>query len=228
VCADFAHPTADLSGYRLVLAPALYLLDDAGLANLGSYVDGGGTLVAGPFFGVVDEHDHVRSGRTDDLLGVAVEEVLPLPLGGTAALADGTTATVWTESVHLRGASAEVAYAAGAMAGYPDGPLAAAPAITRRRAGTGAVWYLTVRLDEPGLDRWLGRILDTAGVGPAVPGQPSTVDAVNRGRFLFLVNHGPDDVTVKASGLDLLTGRQHTDKVELAARSVAVIRTEAT
>jgi beta-galactosidase len=221
---DFAHPTADLSRYRLVLAPALYLLTDAALANLGSYVDGGGTLVAGPFFAVVDEHDHVRPGRTESLLGVVVEEVLPLPLDGSAVLTDGTTATIWTESVHLRGASAEVAYASGAMAGYPDGPLAGAPAITRRRAGTGAVWYLTARLDEPGLDRWLGRILHAADVAPTIPGLPSTVDAVRRGSHLFLINHGADDVTVRASGIDLLTGRQHTDKVELAARSVAVIR----
>jgi beta-galactosidase len=66
VGADFAHPGADLSGYRLVLAPALYLLDDAGVANLTSYVDGGGTLAAGPFFAIVDEHDHVRAAASRD------------------------------------------------------------------------------------------------------------------------------------------------------------------
>jgi beta-galactosidase len=226
VGADLAHPTADLSGYRLVLAPALYLLTDAALDNLGSYVDGDGTLAAGPFFGIVDEHDHVRPGRTESLLGVAVEEVLPLPAGGAAALADGTTATVWTESVRLRGAAAEVSYGPGAMAGYPDGPLAGAPAVTRRRAGAGVAWYLTARMDEPGLDRWLGRILEAAGVAPTLPGLPSTVDAVWRGDYLFLVNHDADDVTVGAGGTDLLTGRRHVGKVELAARSVAVLRRE--
>jgi beta-galactosidase len=220
VGADFAHPGADLSGYRLVLAPALYLLDDAGLANLASYVDGGGSLAAGPFFAVVDEHDHVRTGRVEGLLGVAVEEVLPLPAGGAVALADGTTATIWTESVHLRGATAEEVYAAGAMPGYQDGPLAGAPAITRNRTA----WYLTARLDDAGLDRWLGRILGAAGVAPTMPGLPSTVDAVRRGGYLYLVHHGADDVTVAAAGTDLLTGRQHVDKVDVAARSVAVIR----
>jgi beta-galactosidase len=217
---DLAHPTADLSGHRLVLAPALYLLTAAGLSNLCSYVDGGGTLVAGPFFGIVDEHDHVRPDRTQRLLGVAVEEVLPLPAGGAATLADGTAATTWTESVHLRGAVTEVAYGAGAMAGYPDGPLAGAPAITR----AGTAWYLTARLAEPGLDRWLGRILEAADVAPAMPGLPSTVDAVRRGRYLFLINHGADDVTVAAGGTDLLTGRRYVGKVELGARAVAVIR----
>ena len=222
VAVDFAHPAADLSGYRLVLAPALYLLDDAGLASLTSYVDGDGTLAAGPFFAVVDEHDHVRPGRVEGLLGVAVEEVLPLPAGGAATLADGSTATIWTESVHLRGATAETTYAAGAMPGYPDGPLAGAPAVTRHRSA----WYLTARLDDAGLDTWLGRILEAAGVAPTVPGLPSTVDAVRRGSYLFLINHGAGDVTVGAAGTDLLTGRRHVDKVELGAGSVAVIRGE--
>jgi beta-galactosidase len=33
VNADFAHPESDLSGYRLVLVPALYLVSNAGADN---------------------------------------------------------------------------------------------------------------------------------------------------------------------------------------------------
>ena len=32
---DFVHPGADLSGYRLVIAPALYLVDDRSVENIG-------------------------------------------------------------------------------------------------------------------------------------------------------------------------------------------------
>ena len=31
---DFAHPESDLSAYRLVLVPALYLVSDAGAENV--------------------------------------------------------------------------------------------------------------------------------------------------------------------------------------------------
>ncbi len=48
------HPEDDLSRYRLVLAPALYLLSDAGADNLRRYVEGGGTLLVQHFSGVVD------------------------------------------------------------------------------------------------------------------------------------------------------------------------------
>jgi beta-galactosidase GanA len=167
-------PVAILLNYESLWAARL--LGDAGLANLTSYMDGGGTLVAEPFVAVVDKHDHVRPGRTDELLGVAAEEVLPLPVKGTAALADGTSATVWTKSVHLRAASAEVTHVPDAMAGYPDGLLAGAPAITGRRAGTGSAWCLTARLDEPGLARGPGRILDAAAIVRTVPGLPSTTE----------------------------------------------------
>src|SRR5260370_4684498 len=40
--ADFARPSGDLSGYRLVLAPSGYLVSDVGAANLSAYVEAGG------------------------------------------------------------------------------------------------------------------------------------------------------------------------------------------
>ena len=60
VAVDFARATDDLDGYRLVVAPNLYLLPDEGLSALTAYVEAGGVLALGYFSGVVDEHDHVR------------------------------------------------------------------------------------------------------------------------------------------------------------------------
>ena len=39
VTVDFVHPSADLSGYRLVVAPSLYLLDDAAAREPAGYVE---------------------------------------------------------------------------------------------------------------------------------------------------------------------------------------------
>jgi len=46
VTVDFAHSAPELSRYRLVIAPALFLLSDAGAENLRRYVAEGGTLLA--------------------------------------------------------------------------------------------------------------------------------------------------------------------------------------
>ena len=80
-----SRPSADLSGYRLVLVPTLYLVTDAGAAQLGAYVDGGGTALVTYCSGIVDENDHVRlggyPGAFRDLLGVRTEEFCPLREG---------------------------------------------------------------------------------------------------------------------------------------------------
>jgi beta-galactosidase len=61
---DFAHPESDLSGYRLVVVPALYLVTDAGADNVRRFVADGGTALVIFFSGIVDEQDRVRSRGT--------------------------------------------------------------------------------------------------------------------------------------------------------------------
>jgi beta-galactosidase len=229
ITVDFVHPEADLSRYRLLLAPSLYLLSDAGVANLESYVDDGGALAVGPFSGVVDDSDHVRPGRLRALLGVWTEEYLPLPAGGTIELDDGSAGHIWSELVHLDGGVAEVRYAATPPRGYPDAPLAGAPAVVRGRAGS--TWYLTTRLTGDDLDRWLAGVTDAAGVAPGIVhgALPSTVDSVRRvhddGRaYHFLINHGADEVVVAASGTSLVDGAVHTGPVRVPGRGAVVLR----
>src|SRR5690606_36190508 len=60
ITVDFALPGQDLSGYRLVIAPAQYLLTESDAANLNSWVADGGTLLVSFFSGIVDEHDCVH------------------------------------------------------------------------------------------------------------------------------------------------------------------------
>ena len=113
---DFAPPTGDLAGYRLVVAPQLYLLTDAGAANLTGYVEGGGRLLVGAFSDVVDQRDHFRDGgfltQLGDLLGIRLEDfgALGRAPGGPEPTApfdlDGATLTghLLAEKIHLTGA----------------------------------------------------------------------------------------------------------------------------
>ncbi|WP_018788184.1 beta-galactosidase [Micromonospora sp. CNB394] len=223
ITADVVHPSADLSRYRLVLAPTLYLVRDADAAALRRFVEGGGTAVVTYFSGIVDEHDHIRlggyPGAFRDLLGVRVEEFFPLRDGETVHLDDGAHADVWTEWLHAEGAEV--------LAAYTDGPLPGVPALTRHAVGAGAAWYVGTRLDDDATDRLVARLLTETGVRPPV-GAPAGVEVVRRRSadrsWLFVVNHTGRPVRLAVSGVELLGGTRCDGELEVPAGEVAVVR----
>jgi beta-galactosidase len=134
--ADFAHPEADLGRYRVVVAPALYLTTERAAANLRRYVEGGGTLVVSCFSGIVDDRDRVYPGpypgALRDVLGLTVEEWLPLRTGERVTLS-------WEEpglSPDLAGPGLSAARAA-AFGPSPATRAAAEPGLSSHLAAPG-------------------------------------------------------------------------------------------
>ncbi|MFG1936279.1 beta-galactosidase [Micromonospora tulbaghiae] len=225
VTADVVHPSADLSRYRLVVVPTLYLVRDADADALRRFVEAGGTAAVTYFSGIVDEHDHIRlggyPGAFRDLLGVRVEEFFPLRAGETVRLDDGARADVWTEWLHAEGAEV--------LAAYTDGPLPGVPALTRNAVGAGAAWYVGTRLDDDATDRLVARLLAETGVRPPVDA-PAGVEVVRRRSadrsWLFVVNHTTEPARLAVSGVELLGGVRCDGTLEVPAGEVAVVREE--
>jgi beta-galactosidase len=229
VAVDFVRPDADLSAYRLVLAPSLYLVDDTGAANLGGHVERGGTLAVGFHSGAVDENCHIRMGGYPgafrETLGVRSDELFPLLPGESAGLTgqvpSGATATLWSERVRLNGAVA--------VASYTDGPLAGVPAVTRNGHGAGTAWYLATLPDPDTLAELLDRIRAEAGVA-AAGHVPPGVEAVRRrghdADYLFLIDHAGKgaEIPVPAGATELLTGKTLSGSVTVAPGDIAVVR----
>ncbi|MEY9940651.1 beta-galactosidase [Streptacidiphilus sp. MAP5-3] len=210
VTVDFVHPTADLSGYRLVVAPSMYVTPTAWAEQLRSWVRSGGTLLTSYFTGIVDENDAVHlggyPGALRDVLGVRSEEFLPLrkdertklvapPRLDGAAAAPGTAGR-WAEDLTLTGASAVLQHA--------DGPAAGRPAVTRHAYGEGTAWYVATAPDPGTLDAVLRAALADAGVRTP-SGLPDGVERVRRvaedGRgWEFVINHADTEVAVPAPG----------------------------
>ncbi|MFI5910356.1 beta-galactosidase [Dactylosporangium sp. NPDC051541] len=190
--ADFVHPEADLGRYPLVVVPSLYLTTAGAAKNLDAYVSGGGTLVVSYFSGVVDANDTVPDGpypgALRDVLGVTVEEFLPLRAGERVLLSDGSSADVWAEDVRLAGAVPFLSYV--------DGPAPLGPAVTRHERGAGVAWYVSTRLADADLGRLLERVYADAGLGSR-PAVPSTVELVHRPPYLFAINHGAEPAEVR-------------------------------
>jgi beta-galactosidase len=213
VTCDFARPGADLSGYRLVCVPALFVLTRESAEVLRRYVAGGGTLVVTYLTGVVDgEHRAFLGGYLGglwDVLGVRVEEFRPLPAGTTATLSTGDIGREWSERLRTEGATATVR--------YPDG----LPAVTRNRYGKGTAWYLST--DIPGI---LDRIATATGIVPG-PGRDG-LEVLRRvgdgASWLFAINHTDEVHEVPAHGTNVLTGAVVEKRLRLPPGGYAVIR----
>ncbi|MBM7443000.1 beta-galactosidase [Streptomyces sp. HB132] len=227
VTCDLVAPDADLTTYRAVLAPSLYLVSDADADALHAYVRGGGHAVLGPFSGAVDAHDRVRTGGHPgafrDLLGLVVDEYLPLREGESALLSDGSHAHLWTERVEARGCSAWLRFADG-----PEGgPARGGPAVTRHPYGDGAGWYAAATLPARSLRHLLDAVCREAGAAPAAA-VPSGVEAVRRSAgdrsYLFLVNHTDSEVSVPTDGHTRLDGSALPGHASVPAGDVVVLR----
>lgn len=235
---DVVHPTTDLTPYRLVVVPTLYLVTDETAAAVASAAAAGATVVVTYFSGIVDEHDHVRlggyPGAFRDLLGVRSTEFLPLAEGqrvrvGGLGIGELTVegvdddvevvADVWAEDLELADAEA--------VAHHADGPARGRPAVTRREVGDGVAWYVATRLAPEGTDRLVARWVAEAGL-ERLPGASAEVEVTRRvgadASWLFVINHGTDHAAVPVTGTELLSGRAVTGDLVVPAGRVAVVR----
>ncbi|MFF1530023.1 beta-galactosidase [Cellulomonas sp. NPDC058312] len=227
VTVDVVGADADLSGYRLVVVPTLYLVRDEQAAALTRYVEDGGTALVTFWSGIADEHDAVRlggyPGAFRDLLGIRVEELAPVLPEQVLTLDTGERARLWSERSEV--VDAEV------LSRYADGPAAGEAAITRRAAGRGAAWYVGTALETPDLAALAGRVLADAGVPTdpdlAAAGVERVVRAAADGRrWTFLVNHAATDVALPARGHELVTDTAVAVELVVPGRAVRVLREE--
>ncbi len=226
---DVVGPDSDLSSYRVVLVPTLYLVTEATAERIAAAARAGAAVVVTYFSGIVDEHDHIRlggyPGAFRDLLGVRVEEFTPLRKDDVVHLDDGSTADVWTEDLQLAGAEA--------LASYVDGPVPGAPAVTRHEAGQGSAWYVATRLEQAATDRLVARVLAEQGVRPVVGdlGEERDPDVELLRRtgadgqsWVFALHHGTEEAQVPLGGFDLVTQGTVDGTLVLAPGAVAVVR----
>jgi len=224
---DIVPRGADLTGYRVVLAPMLYLVRDADVAALDSFTRAGGQVLVTYFSGIADENDHIRlggyPGAFRDLLGVRSDEFRPL-LGEQQVTLEGAslgalTGTVWSEPV--------VPTDAIVLATYTDGPSAGYAAITRAARGEGKAWYVSTELDAIGRRRVVDAVCAAARVTAPIGATAGVEVVVRRSadvEYVFAINHTHQEGSVAAAGTDLLTGQVRPAPVLIPAGGVVVLR----
>lgn len=233
VTVDIVAPTSDLSAYRLVIVPAMYVTSPQAADNLRSFAEAGGVVAVTQRSGVKDEQNRVVNQRLPGLLselcGVEVEEYDSLAADmrncvelDDLGLAGAELLNVRTWCDVLKPTTATV------IGTYTEDYYAGKPAITMNTVGQGRVVYIGTVGDVRFYDviaRWL---LQQAGIPPLLD-LPDGVEVTERWqsdqRLLFVLNHTAQEQRVNLTRLyvNLMSGTAVSGAVSIAAHDVLLL-----
>lgn len=237
---DIVAPTADLSAYRIVLAPALHVVTEEIAQSLKQFVEQGGVLLGTARSGVKDIHNRVVEAHLPGLLralfGVSVEEYDSPAIGVATALGAardgenaGTAATAegWCDILALEGAEPLLRYEGEHYAGRA--------AVARHRLGQGQAIYAGTFGNAALHDQLAQLLLEAAGLAEQAQTTPDGVELAWRAApdgqalLLFVLNHGAAAQAVSLPGafINLLTGERLAGQAEVAGRDLLVLRAAA-
>ena len=212
ITTDVLDPHCDLSSYRLVIAPRMWLVDERIAANLRAFVQRGGVLCLTAASGVVDEFnvsfEAPRPGPLAEMAGLEVSDLSPLQhefvlRSESIPGLDGAPASVMADEIHP--GTAEV------LAEYGEGWRKGLPALTRNHWGQGQVYYLGTVLVGVGLQALVDHLCGVTNIQPVLA-TPESVRAhlrVGQGfRLLFLLNQSeqPQSVVLPPGWRDAFSG----------------------
>ena len=208
IAVEFGDETADLTGYRLVVVPMLYLLTDDFAKKLCGFAQNGGTVVVTYWTGVVDESDLCRLGDTPygltELLGLRRTEIDGMYDGETRRCtpASGCALPEAQASILCEVAALNDTDPAKTLSIYAEDYFAQCPAAAVHKYGAGRAYYLASRFDEDFYRAFYRDAAKELGLMPAWPQPlPAGVLAVKRGNFVFVQNCTEQPVTVGESEL---------------------------
>ena len=144
---DIIDSTFDLSGYKLVIAPMLYLFRDGIQEKLRRFVRDGGTLVTTCFTGVVNDTDlsflgEATEDKLSDVLGLWVEEV--------DSLYDcESNRTTWNGKSYSLKELCEICHptTCETLAVYETDFYAGKPVLTKNQFGKGMAYHVSASAD---------------------------------------------------------------------------------
>ncbi|AEU35867.1 beta-galactosidase [Granulicella mallensis] len=226
---DVVSDTAPLSGYKLVVAPALNVLTPEAVQNLKAYVRGGGHLVLGQRSGMKDEDNSLytqrQPGPLTELLGARVEQFYalqkPVPIEGNWGSGEDA---IWAEQIGVKSPETQVLMKYGKSNGWLDGQ----PAAVTRKVGKGSITYIGAALDEATMKTAAKWMIEESGVTAIMTDLPEDVELSIRSgdgkRVYILTNYGAETktVTLPSAMKDVLAGGT-VSTVTLSQYGIAVL-----
>jgi len=217
----------DFDGYKLIVAPMLFMFRNGIEDKLRKFVENGGTLVMTYFSGVVDEYDLAYLGKAPhgltDVLGLWATDLDALyPHDKNAlVLEDGRRFEIreLCEILNVEGAKA--------VGTYADDFYGGTPCLTVNEYGSGKAWYLAAKVEQEGLNALYKAVVSNLNLVTAVKESlPKGVVATQRGDITFIQNYTGDPVSfnMESSRTDLINGVTVEGEIRLPAYGILVLK----
>lgn len=240
ISCDVIESCDPLDSYDLVIAPALYLADDATIDRLEAFVKNGGTLVSTYLTGWVDENDLCRlggfpGGKLAEVFGVWSEELDCLYDGEknsvrlTAKLdgmKDSYDVVEYCDLIHAKGAKV--------LAEFNDDFFAGMPAFTVNEYGKGRAYYIAFRNDGEFMTDLINRLTKELSIKGAIDTKlPENVTATMRtdgeNDFVFIQNYGDTcaEVALDTEYYDMQNDQNVSGNISLDKYGIAILKRKA-
>lgn len=236
IAVDFLPYDAELTDYRLVIAPMLYMTKEGVAERLERFVREGGTLVTTVMSGLVDENDRCvfgsYPGKLKDTLGIWVEETDALRPYEKNSMKTEDAAGMSKEEYDC-GFLCDIIHPEGGaqvLARYGADFYAGVPCLTVNDFGEGKAYYIGTQPEQAFLEEFVRNICAVSGLKPlyeAKEGVEMTLRVSEKAEVVFVINHNREEAWVdfgQEELTNLLNGESLTGKIKISAGDVIVAK----
>lgn len=202
---DFVDMSCDISKYKLLVAPMMYLLRNGFEQKIKTFVESGGTLITTYWSGIVNETDLCYLEGTPhglmDVVGLRSEEIDGLFDGETNS-ASATNTSWLTESdsyICSELCDLVIPSTAKTLMTYNEDFYANQPALTVNEFGQGQAYYIATKFEDKFYNDFYAQVLQEVGIKrPLDIPLPEGVIVTDREGYLFIQNFNHEAVTIPA------------------------------
>ncbi|WP_429966662.1 beta-galactosidase [Enterococcus sp. AZ058] len=233
IAVDLVPVDADLSKYKLVAAPVLYMIKEGMQERLTDFVKQGGSLLTTYMSGIVDQSDNVHlggyPGPLRELAGIWVEEIdalAPEQSNSVSLVNEELTGTsnLVSDLIHLETAEA--------LAHYTSNFYAGMPAVTKNMFGDGTVYYFGGQLEDQLQDQLFKTIVEENDITPVIE-EATKLEVACRenaeAKFFVIINFHEEAQPLPAMFVgktDLLTGEVLSSEMMLTQYTTYIVKEE--
>ena len=233
IAVDLVPVDADLSKYKLVAAPVLYMIKEGMQERLTDFVMQGGALLTTYMSGIVDQSDNVHlggyPGPLRELAGIWVEEIdalAPEQSNGVSLVNEELTGTsnLVSDLIHLENAEA--------LAHYTSNFYAGMPAVTKNAFGDGTVYYFGGQLEDQLQDQLFKTIVEESDITPVIEEATKLEIACRENeeaKFFVIINFHEEAQPLPemfVGKTDLLTGKVLSSEMMLTQYTTYIVKEE--